>query len=264
MIQMICFVCETFFLNYLMLKSTALLSTEKPKLLLASTALSTALSIFENMFIFTRSGRVLFLLGTTIWYICITFKFSTFKKFVKLYLLYLLMLLCYGGASYFVSSFLLLKSHVSFVIANICVFAVTLFLSSWLKRKRMLQNFCYDIQINHKDKKVICKAFLDSGNLLVDPNTNKPVSLVNFKIFSKLFGDSVKLEELIVGRWKPCGTNAYYIPFNTLNCEAKILVFEVDEIKIDGKLERNVEFGLSLKNFTDAFGSDVILNNAFA
>ena len=264
MIQIVYLVCETLLLNFFILKSTALLSNEKTHLVLVSTALSTMLSVVETMFVNTRVGRVLFVLGTAIWYVCLTFKIYTFKKFVKAYLLYLLMMFCYGGASYYVSSFLLVCSHVVFVMANTALFISIMFLSKWLNRKRHVENFCFEIQIKHKGKNVQCRAFLDSGNLLVDPNTNKPVNLVNFKIFSKLFGDDVSLEKLLGGKVRECGINAYYIPFNTLNHEAKILVFEVEELNINGRAEKNVEFGLSYKNFGQAFGSDVILNSAFA
>ena len=264
MIQIVYLVCETMLLNFFILKSTALLCNEKAPMLFVSVALSTMLSIIESMFVSTRIGRCLFLIGTAIWYICLSFKVFTFKKFLKLYLLYFLMVFCYGGLYYYISSFLLAGSHVVLILSSIVFFISVAILSKWLNKKKCVDNFCFEIQIQHNGKKVDCRAFLDSGNLLVDPNTNKPVSLVNFKIFRKLFGDEVNIEKLLCGKVSDCGINAYYIPFNTLNHEAKILVFEIEEITIKGRTEKSVELGLLYTNFGQAFGSDVILNNAFA
>lgn len=204
------------------------------------------------------------MLGTTIWYTCLTFKFCTFKKFLRIYFIYLLMILCYGGVCYFLSSFMLVQSHIVLVVSNALVFVAICFVSKWLSRKKRIENFCHELKIKHGAKIVDCKAFLDSGNLLVDPVTDRPVNLLNFKIFSKLFGEDVDLESVLKGLGQKGAMLAHYISFNTLNKSDKILVFQVDEIRIDGKTEKNAMFGLSFKNFNQAFGSDVILNNAFA
>ena len=114
------------------------------------------------------------------------------------------------------------------------------------------------------DKKIECKAFLDSGNLLIDPLTKQPVCLINYKLFSQLFTD-INLEELLRKGDKVEGVKlAHYINLSTLNNTDKILVFQVYKIKLNNHVFENQIFGLSLKNFNQTFGTDMILHNNFA
>ena len=57
---------------------------------------------------------------------------------------------------------------------------------------------------------------------------------------------------------------AHFINFKTLNFDSKILVFEIDKMAVGDKIFENVMLGLSLQNFNQAFGSDMILHNNIA
>ena len=107
-------------------------------------------------------------------------------------------------------------------------------------------------------------GFLDSGNLLVDPLTQSPVILINFKVFHNLFKDLDVVDVLTRSHKLNSIKMAHYINFNTLNNEDKILVFQVDRIKMGDKYFENPILGLSLKNFNQAFGTDIILHNSCA
>ena len=77
------------------------------------------------------------------------------------------------------------------------VFFVIKFLLSRYKRKRSVESFCYDVEIDVNGTKTTCKGFLDSGNLLYDPLSEKPVSLVNFKVFSSIF-KQIELSDVLM------------------------------------------------------------------
>ena len=105
---------------------------------------------------------------------------------------------------------------------------------------------------------------MDSGNLLIDPLTQKPVHLINYKVFTNLF-HNIGIEDIVfkTENLKKLSM-AHYISFNTLNANDKILVFQIEQIVFEGKVLEKPILGLCLKNFNSAFESDIILHNEFA
>ena len=127
-----------------------------------------------------------------------------------------------------------------------------------------IDKFCFDVEIDAEHTKTYWKGFLDSGNMLFDPLTDSPVTLVNFKVFSSIFKD-IDLQDVIFRTEKLKKIKfAHYINFNTLGNDNKILVFQVDKIVINGKKKKKATLGLSLKNFDKAFDTDIILHNNIA
>ena len=57
---------------------------------------------------------------------------------------------------------------------------------------------------------------------------------------------------------------AHYISFGTIGQGSKMLVFEVDRLSVGSNKCEKAMLGLSLKNFNQAFGTDMILHNNFA
>ena len=253
---------ENFFINLITLKTTALLTKEKGKLFLLSAFLGACLSVALPIFYLSALGYFLVELGLVTIYVCLSFKFKTIKKFFQLYLTFFVSTFLYGGACYFFEGAFGINSLLVVLAVVVFVYFVVKFLTKKILRKKSVENFCFDVEIDIKGKKSHWKAFLDTGNLLYDPLTSSPVILINYKVFSQLFED-IDLEDVLRKSDQLKSLKlAHYISFNTLNCENKLLVFQADQLSIDGKktIEKPI-LGLSLKNFNQAFGTDIILHN---
>lgn len=253
---------ENLLINLIILKTTALLTKEKGRLFILSAFLGACVTVVLPILHLNTWGGFLVQAGLTIFYLCISFKFKTIKKFSRLYLSYFVTTFLYGGVCFYFESLFGIKSMLLLLGVVVGFYFVVKFLFLRFSRKTHIENFCFEVEIVESGQKTQWKAFLDSGNLLFDPLTEKPVSLINYRVFSTIFKD-IELEDILKRSEKLKRLRfAHYISFNTLNCNDKILVFQVDKLCIDGKkfLEKPT-LGLSLKNFNEAFGSDIILHN---
>jgi stage II sporulation protein GA (sporulation sigma-E factor processing peptidase) len=108
-------------------------------------------------------------------------------------------------------------------------------------------------------------GFLDSGNRLVDEISKKPVVIINYKTFNKLF-KNINVVDLIMGRLENLPLkNCRYITIGTVSdSKGKVLVFESDELEIfleDGKnIIKNVMLGLASTKSNKFENFDVLLN----
>ncbi len=255
---------ENMLINLISLKTTALVTKEKGRLFLLSAFLGGCLTVVMPLFSLNSIGLFLIQIGLVCIYICLSFKFKTLKKFLRLYFCFFIVTFLYGGACYFVERYFGIESTlvILFIIASL--FLGVKLLTKKLNQKRNIDDFCFDIKIETQGQTTKWKAFLDSGNLLFDPLTQSPVTLINFKVFSTIFCDVEILDVLTRSKKIKALKLAHYINFNTLNNNDKILVFQVDRLYIGEKTLEKPILGLSLKNFNEAFGSDVILHNSCA
>ena len=253
---------ENFFINLIVLKTSALLLKEKGKFYLLSAFLCGCLAVAIDTLKPSNIGQFISNVGMAVIAICITFKFKKFKKFCVICGCYLLSNLLYGGVCFFIDGFFGIKNTLVLLLFVILIYFVVKFVIKRFSKKRAIDNFCFDIEITSGTKSGKWRAFLDSGNFLNDPVTDSPVNLVNFKVFSKLFG--VDEKQLLSKEHLQKLKCAHYINLNTLSGKDKILVFQVDKIVAKGKIFENATLGLCLKHFNYAFNADVILNNCFA
>ena len=87
-------------------------------------------------------------------------------------------------------------------------------------------------------------GFLDTGNKLKDPYSNKNIVLINRNV---------------LGKFKVC--NPVYVPYNSLNNHGLLECIKVNKIVIDGKESDDFLLGISEeKMFID--GIDCILNTS--
>lgn len=255
---------ENFLINLMILKSVSLILKEKGRLFFLSAFLGACCTVVIPILYLSAIGSFLLQIGLVVFYVCISFKFKTLKKFMQIYLTYFVTTLLYGGACFYIESLFGLKSTILVLVIVVSMFFIVKFLTKKINRKKAVENFCFDVEIDDGGKKSQWKGFLDSGNLLFDPLTENPVCLINYKVFSSLFKE-IQLEDILRKSDKVKSLKlAHYISFNTLNNTDKILVFQVDELKIGNRLVKQATLGLCLKSFNQAFGSDIILHNNFA
>ena len=251
---------ENLLLNLIVLKTTALFVKEKGRLFLLSAFLGGCFTVVLPLIRLNAYGHLLTQMGVACIYVCLSFKFSSFKKFLTIYLCYFVSSFVYGGAVYFVET--LIGQNFTMLVLSICIvmFVLIKILYKRLDKKKNIQAFCFQVHVCSAGKNICCTGFLDSGNMLTDPVTNQPVCLINFKLFSQLF-EHVQLQDILTEKVNLLKLG-HYINFSTLNHTDKILVFQVDKMLIDNKTYEKPILGLSLKNF--GFGTDMILHNSFA
>ncbi|MBP3619035.1 MAG: sigma-E processing peptidase SpoIIGA [Clostridia bacterium] len=255
---------SNFMINIIIFKTTALVLKERGRLFLLSSTLSACVTLVLPLLSLSALGCFILQFGLNILLVCISFKFRTLKKFFQIYLCFTVASFIYGGTCSLVASYIETQSLILLLLAVVGVYFVVKVLVKRISKKQAIENFCVDVSLCFSGQKTNWKGFLDSGNLLIDPLTQSPVSLINFKVFSCIFKD-ICLEDVLRKSEKLKKLKlAHYISFNTMGTGNKILVFQIDGLEIGGKHYKKAVLGLSLKNFNQAFGSDIILNNNFA
>ena len=129
-----------------------------------------------------------------------------------------------------------LSINVIFLII-FCPIIIYIYVRQGLLLKNNYSNY-YKVTIYYNDKKYFFNAYLDTGNNLSVPLTNKPVILINKKIKVKHF---------------------FYIPYKGVNSEGIIKCFKVDKILINDLIKKNVIVGL-LTDKIKIDGVDCLLN----
>lgn len=210
--------------------------------------------------------------------VLIAHKCSTFKKFILDYFIFLSTTAVFGGVgigvlylffgSVTLTSGFAINSPISMSAIYIALFAWAYGVVASIKffyRKKNRNEFTFEIELECKDKKVESMAYLDSGNTLVDPVTQKPVVIIGLKTFNKLHKD-VALENLLMKKLDKIKIDgAHYIEYQTLNNQKmSMLITPIDKIEMKNKKEKSglkdCVLGLSFAKFQKSFGCDILLN----
>lgn len=149
----------------------------------------------------------------------------------------------FGGILYFIKE----NINNNYIYTALIILLTPLIAIELVKKFNKIKSnykYYYLIKINFKNNKTIeLNSFLDTGNKLKDPYTNKGIILVNINKINKL----VKIRSPI------------YVPYNTLNNTGLLKCIKPKSIEIDGKILSNYLIGLSEKQF-NIDGIDCILN----
>lgn len=128
------------------------------------------------------------------------------------------------------------------VLLLIAPFSLFIFIKS-IKVLKEIKNYYYKVNIIFDDDSLVLTGFLDTGNKLRDPITNKPIILINRK---SLKGD-FKIR------------SPMYVPYNSLNNHGLLEVIKPNKIVINNFVLNNYLVGLSDTNFK-LNGIDCLLN----
>lgn len=102
-----------------------------------------------------------------------------------------------------------------------------IFITEWKRVRENISNK-YNVTIEYKNKKYKLMGFIDTGNRLKSPISNKPIILVNIKIPAN---------------------KVIYIPYKALNYEGVIPCIKPDKIIINDKEIKNCLVGLAKEKF---------------
>lgn len=184
----------------------------------------------------------------------ITFGFRDFKYFWKnIVYFYMVSMLMGGAVSFLNNQFsysnngLIFKKHSlgsSYgIVLLISIFMFWKYMNSFKLLKNNYSNY-YQCQIFFDESNFIkVNAFLDTGNKLNDPYTNKSIILVMKE----------KLKDIKI-------RSPIYVPYNSLNNHGLLTCFKAQKIIIDGKECDKFLVGISEENFF-IDGIECILNN---
>lgn len=141
---------------------------------------------------------------------------------------------------------LLLWLYVIFLIKIIKIFY----------KKQKMEKFYYDVKICANGKILKLKAYLDSGNLLQDPQTNLPVLILNLKSFLRLFNGKINIVDYLNGKL-PLKLNGKYIEFCSIGKTEKIFAFLPEKVEVVGEKgiqdkKIDVLIGVSANNFSSS------------
>lgn len=242
-----------FGLDFLLLLTVSLILKRKTsftKLFLSSFIGS--LSVL-TLFIKINSLELFFIKVTiSILMILISFGFKNIKYFIKNIIFLYINSIVLGGFLYLINNQFSYKQqglvfYHKGISMNIIVLILLspLFIYFYIKQLKSLKNNYneyYKVIIYIKNKKYECTAFLDTGNKLKDPITNKSIILVNKRIFK-----NASLPPPIL------------VPIKTVNNENFIKCIKT-KIMLNNVLINNVLIGLA-DNSINIDGVDCILNN---
>jgi len=88
---------------------------------------------------------------------------------------------------------------------------------------------------------------------------NKPISIIDYKIFEKLY-PNILLIDILLKKQLPL-KNSVYFEVKSIGKPQKILIFEIDKIVIDTKQIDNPLIGLSFENYENSIHSNMIISS---
>ncbi len=211
--------------------------------------LSSFIGSLTILLLFINLNTFLFKFIISIIMLLIAFSFKNIKYFIKNFIFFYLTSIILGGFLYFLNiEFSYSNIGLIFINKGLSINFIFLILISpiiiiiYIKQVKELKNNYnnyYKLTIYFIDNKVKNYiGYLDTGNILKDPYTNKPIILINY------FKNNYK---------------KILVPYKTVNKSDLLECFKVDKIFINNKYIKNVLIGLS-KNKIEIDGVDCILN----
>ena len=125
---------------------------------------------------------------------------------------------------------------------------VCLFRHFYIQKKH--KKFEYSISFLYGENRYKGLAYLDSGNFLQDNLTSLPIVIIDYHIFLHLTG--ISIDKLLDTKYKL--KSSHFVEFDTIAGGHKMLVFEADNVEIDGT-KVNCMLGLNLKGFERGYNA---------
>ena len=173
--------------------------------------------------------------------IIITFKFKNIKYFFNnIIYLYMCSVILAGFLYFLEIEFDNMCYFISLLIAPLILF---LYIKEQKELKKIV-NYYKKVIITLKNNKILeLNGFIDSGNKLKDPITNKYIILINKKTLKGIYNIRSPM----------------YVPINTVNSKSLLECIGIKNIQIDNKIYCNYLLGIS-DTFNGFEGVDCLLN----
>lgn len=113
----------------------------------------------------------------------------------------------------------------------------------WHRRQKLLHRAI----IQYQGKNIKIKALLDSGNALVDPVSQKPVSIISLAVFLQMF-PNITADKILLKELESYVTEGHYINYQTVSGTGQMFVFPPEKLQINGTTVQSL-LGVSTQNF---------------
>ena len=272
--------CENLLMNYIILFATYVIikpKTKHPQIrMILSSLLGSIYAIIIYLNILSIYTNLLAKITLSVVMVYIAFAPPNIKQLLKQILIFYLVSFIFGGCTvaliYFLKPENVEMKNGVFVgiypikvglIAGIIAFIITQIAFKINKSKLNNKNTFIEIELYNKNKMTKARALLDSGNMLKEPISQKPVIVVEKAILSKIIPEEVLnyIERMVGGDDQERNEMQEYlskirmVPFMSLGKENGMLIgIRLDKIKInteDIRLEKeNIIAGIYEKKLT--------------
>ena len=272
--------CENLLMNYIILFATYVIikpKTKHPQIrMILSSLLGSIYAIIIYLNILSIYTNLLAKITLSVVMDYIAFAPPNIKQLLKQILIFYLVSFIFGGCTFALIYFLKpenveMKNGVFVgiypikvgLIAGIIAFIITQIAFKINKSKLNNKNTFIEIELYNKNKMTKARALLDSGNMLKEPISQKPVIVVEKAILSKIIPEEVLnyIERMVGGDDQERNEMQEYlskirmVPFMSLGKENGMLIgIRLDKIKInteDIRLEKeNIIAGIYEKKLT--------------
>lgn len=272
--------CENLLMNYIILFATYVIikpKTKHPQIrMILSSLLGSIYAIIIYLNILSIYTNLLAKITLSVVMVYIAFAPPNIKQLLKQILIFYLVSFIFGGCTFALIYFLKpenveMKNGVFVgiypikvgLIAGIIAFIITQIAFKINKSKLNNKNTFIEIELYNKNKMTKARALLDSGNMLKEPISQKPVIVVEKAILSKIIPEEVLnyIERMVGGDDQERNEMQEYlskirmVPFMSLGKENGLLIgIRLDKIKInteDIRLEKeNIIAGIYEKKLT--------------
>ncbi len=254
------------FLNLLILKMVSRIMRRKTRLSFLSGIIGAILALIEPIWNIQPLLKICLMICTSFIMILISFKYISLKEFMLSLSLFMLATFLFGGACQVVNQ--TFGNFPLFIVAIIAlvIFALVNIITKFVNHHRRMSKFTYNLTFIDGDKVIREEGYLDSGNVLYDTITKKPVVLITYDVFRKFY-DNISLVSLVTKEFNSSSIkNGHYIKINSVGKGTSILIFTVDQLKVEGdeRMYKNVSLGVSFSGFEKSFGKNVLLHCDFS
>ncbi len=256
--------CINCILNAFIIRSTALFLKEKTRLWWLSAGLGAGVAVALPLFHLPAILHILVTALLAALLVSISFSFKTFKRFLLIYGSFLGVTFIYGGGCYALEQSV---GELPLLCVLICASVIYIFATIILKirnKARTVETFLYKIKLSSNGKTIEEEGYLDSGNMLYDPITKKPIILITFDVFTKFYEGIDYLNAYLKNVDTTLVTNGHYVKINSVASGSSILVFTADRLEIETNEHRrfdNISVGLSFSGFDKALGRKILLHS---
>lgn len=272
--------CENLLMNYIILFATYVIikpKTKHPQIrMILSSLLGSIYAIIVYLNILSIYTNLLAKITLSVVMVYIAFAPPNVKQLLKQILIFYLVSFIFGGCTFALIYFLKpenveMKNGVFVgmypirvgLIAGVIAFIITQIAFKINKSKLNNKNTFIEIELYNKNKMTKARALLDSGNMLKEPISQKPVIVVEKTTLSKIIPEEVLdyIEKIVGGDDQEKNEMQEYlskirmVPFMSLGKENGMLTgIRLDKIKInteDIRLEKeNIIAGIYEKKLT--------------
>lgn len=183
--------------------------------------------------------------------IIITFKYKDIKYTITNFIYLLILSILLGGSLYLINIeigyehigmlFFTNGKKVNSIILLLISIIIMIIYTKILKKHKKEINLYYKVDLYINNKIIKLNGYLDTGNKLSSPYTNKPICIINKGILNKI-------------------NNYTYIPYNTISGNSLMKCIKIDKIFISNiGYKYNVLIGISNEKLL-LEGVDIILN----